>query len=83
MLEVLQLLTDLARNASTRAAVAGDGNGNVAVSGRANYFYARLGGADGDVVEVHSAVTPAEDEVILIQRDTGGDLAQWRVVFRL
>ena len=72
--------------ASLRAAVVGDGAGNVLVSGRANYMYARLGGADGERVQVRAtlwASALAEGETLLVQRDTGGDLAQWRAVFKL
>jgi len=65
----------------TRRGVAGDGVGGVDVTGRTNFVYARLGAADGEVVEAHSPlVTPTEDALILIQRDTGGAIGQWRLV---
>ena len=76
-----QWLRRLQNEASARTAVAGNGSGTVAVPARANYIYARLGASDGEVVEVHSAlVTPAEGDTILIQRDTGGAIGQWRLV---
>lgn len=83
-MSVQSVLQQLIRNVSMRSAVAGDGDGHVAVAGRPNYVYARLGGADGDVVEVHCGVLlPTDGGVILVARDTGGNLAQWRVVFKL
>ena len=80
-MSVTAYLQTLTQSVSARTASAGDGGGNVAITGRANYIYARLGASDGEVVEVHSPlVTPTEDAVILIQRDTGGAIGQWRLV---
>ena len=80
-MSVTAYLQTLTQAASARTALAGDGAGNVAITGRANYIYARLGASDGEVVEVHSPLlTPTEDAVILIQRDTGGAIGQWRLI---
>jgi hypothetical protein len=72
----------LVEQSSLRLAVAGDGAGGLAVSGRPNTIYARLGASDGAVAEVHiSAVSPAIDDVIYLQRENPLRPAGWRMVF--
>ena len=66
----------------TRRGVAGDGAGNVNVTGRANVVYARLGAADGEVCEAKNVtlVNMAEDDPILLARERPGSLGGWLVV---
>ena len=77
-------IANLARNASTRTAIVGDGSGNVVVVGRPNYIFARVGDAGGEVVQVHCGILmPSDGDAVLVARDTGGDSAQWRIVLLL
>lgn len=81
----LQALIDFARtfreDVSYRTAVAGDGDGNVAVSGADRRVYARLGAADGSVVEARiSFFLPDNDAAILLKRETVMGLGGWLVM---
>lgn len=76
-------LRQLVERSSLRIAVAGDGDGNLEIADRQNYIYARLGGFEGEVAEVHtSAIRPNYDDVIyVIPQDPSSAALTWRSVF--
>lgn len=77
-------LIRLLREPSFRGAVAGDGLGNLEITDRPNWIYARLGDANGNIVEVHtSSVRPNYDDYFYIVREIPFRLGGWRSVFWL
>lgn len=81
---LLEFFGQLAIQNSYRGAKVGNGSGTVDVPGRPHAIYARLGGADGPVAEVHTTVVhPNNDDDILIVRESALDPAGWRMVFWL
>lgn len=84
-----EFLRDVTDRASMRLAVVGDGNGNVAVSGRANFIYARLGGADGEVLEARATIRNesggalAEGDAVYVMLENPASPGAWRAVFKV
>ncbi len=81
----MNYLDTLVSAASMRLALAGDGAGNVAIAGRDDFIYARLGGAGVDVIEVRaSAIQPDEGDSIYVLLENPARLGgTWRMVFWL
>lgn len=86
MISFLRALND---SASMRLAVVGDGAGNVDVPGRANFIYARLGGADGEVIEARATIRGenggalVEGDAVYVMLENPAAPGAWRVVFWL
>lgn len=81
---VRRWLVNLAGQASTRAAVAGNGIDALEIDARPNWIYARLGDASGEVMEVHtSSVRPNYDDIFYIAREGVTGLGGWRSMFWL
>lgn len=80
-------LRRLLDRASMRLAVVGDGAGNVSVPGRANFIYARLGGADGEVIETRATTLNAsggalaEGDVLYVMLENPAAPREWRTVW--
>lgn len=67
-----------------RLCMAGDGDGNVDVPDRPNYIYIRLGGAGGDVAQMHvSVVHPLNGDYVYALRENPTRTAGWRHAFWL
>lgn len=79
---IIEYLTLLRSFGVTRRGLAGDGAGTVDVTGRASFAYARLGAADGDVIEARNIlpVMMADNDPILLARERAGGLGGWLIV---
>jgi len=81
---VTAALRTLELAAALRVAIAGDGAGAVLVSGRPNFFHARLGDENGEGAEVrYDIVHPNHGDSILIERVQPLGRGEWRMVFWL
>lgn len=85
MADVLKWFTDeLKRATGLTIAVAGNNDYEVDVTGRPNFIYARLGGDDGDVVQVRcSIVHPNFGDTMLIEKEQPLGTAGWMMAFWL
>lgn len=77
------MLKNLVDRASMVFAVAGF-DGALEIADRANYVYARRGGADGERIEVHtSTIRPNYDDALYVVLENPAVPRSWRMVFWL
>lgn len=69
----------------TQFALAGNGASVVAVSNRNSYIYARLGSADGEVIEAKliNLLEPQNDDPLLVRLENPGGAGGWLVLDNL
>lgn len=79
---IVAYLRMLKKWAETKLALAGDGSGNVDVSGRTNFIYVRPQDEDGEVAEARNILllTIPEGDTVLLARERPGGLGGWLVV---